>query len=78
MKASHPRPSQNALWKVAEIALQSVEPNAIHRPPTMTLVLQELHLAMTMEEAETPQNTLTGPFQCSATSETSEMAPSPR
>lgn len=75
MKASHPKPSQNALWKVAEIALQSVEPNGIHRPPTMTSVLQELHLAMTMEDAETPQDTPIGPFHLSATS---EMAPSPR
>lgn len=46
IKASHP--NMEAVWKVAEVAMQSVEPKGIHRP-TMSNVVQELQGALTME-----------------------------
>lgn len=36
------------VWKVAEIAMQSVEPKSVHRP-TMSKVVQELHDALMIE-----------------------------
>ncbi|CAM6007505.1 unnamed protein product [Sphagnum balticum] len=46
VKASNPQP--DALWKVAEIAIQCVEPKSIHRP-TMTKVVEELRAALLQE-----------------------------
>ncbi len=46
VKASNPQ--LDALWKVAEIAIQCVEPKSIHRP-TMTKVVQELRAALLQE-----------------------------
>ena len=74
VKTSQPTPSHDSLWKVADIALQSVEPIGIHRPPTMTTVLQELHLALSMEEAASVQEPF-GPYHYSTSSNT---APTPR
>lgn len=42
-----------AVWKVAEVAMQSVEPKGIHRP-TMTEVVQELQGALTIEATSVP------------------------
>ncbi|CAM6066110.1 unnamed protein product [Sphagnum tenellum] len=42
-------PNLNALWKVAEIAIQCVEPKAIHRP-IMTKVVEELRTAINLQE----------------------------
>jgi hypothetical protein len=53
VRASRPRPTLEALWKVANIALQCVEPQSVHRP-TMTVVVQELHQAVSIEEAASP------------------------
>ncbi|CAK9212198.1 unnamed protein product [Sphagnum troendelagicum] len=47
VKASNP--NLDAIWKVAEIAIQCVEPKAIHRP-IMTKVVEELRAAITFEE----------------------------
>jgi hypothetical protein len=47
VKASNPQ--LDALWKVAEIAIQCVEPKAIHRP-IMTKVVEELQVAITFQE----------------------------
>lgn len=53
MKASNP--IMEAVWKVAEVAMQSVEPKGIHRP-TMTQVVHELQGALTIEGIiNTPQ-----------------------
>jgi hypothetical protein len=46
VKASNPQ--VDALWKVAEIAIQCVEPKSIHRP-TMTKVVEELRAALLQE-----------------------------
>ncbi len=43
MKASNPQ--LDVLWKVAEIAIQCVEPKSIHRP-TMTKVVEELRATL--------------------------------
>ncbi|CAK9237931.1 unnamed protein product [Sphagnum troendelagicum] len=42
-------PNLDALWKVAEIAIQCVEPKAIHRP-IMTKVVEELRIAINLQE----------------------------
>ncbi|KAH8936950.1 hypothetical protein BDL97_17G112500 [Sphagnum fallax] len=47
VKASNP--NLDALWKVAEIAIQCVEPKAIHRP-IMTKVVEELRIAINLQE----------------------------
>ncbi|CAK9213835.1 unnamed protein product, partial [Sphagnum troendelagicum] len=47
VKASNP--NLDAIWKVAEIAIQCVEPKAIHRP-IMTKVVEELRVAITFQE----------------------------
>jgi hypothetical protein len=47
VKASNP--NLGAIWKVAEIAIQCVEPKAIHRP-IMTKVVEELRVAITFQE----------------------------
>lgn len=49
MTKSVPGPSLEAAWKVAEIAMQCVEPRSIHRP-TILRVVEELHLALKVEE----------------------------
>ncbi|KAH9532379.1 hypothetical protein CY35_19G090200 [Sphagnum magellanicum] len=46
VKASNPQ--IDVLWKVAEIAIQCVEPKSIHRP-TMTKVVEELRAAILQE-----------------------------
>ncbi|CAM6065270.1 unnamed protein product [Sphagnum tenellum] len=46
VKASNPQ--LDVLWKVAEIAIQCVEPKSIHRP-TMTKVVEELRAAVLQE-----------------------------
>jgi len=46
-------PNMDVILKVAEIAMQSVEPKAVHRP-TMTEVVQELQAALTIEEISMP------------------------
>lgn len=46
VKASHP--NMEAVWKVAEVAMQSVEPKGIHRP-TMSNIVQELQGTLMME-----------------------------
>ncbi len=43
VKASNPQ--LDVLWKVAEIAIQCVEPKSIHRP-TMTKVVEELRATL--------------------------------
>jgi hypothetical protein len=51
-------PQIDVLWKVAEIAIQCVEPKSIHRP-TMTKVVEELRAAVLQEglnSFEYPQN----------------------
>jgi hypothetical protein len=50
VKASSP--NLDALWKVAELAIQCVEPKAIHRP-IMTKVVDELRVAITFQEGNT-------------------------
>ena len=70
VKASVPAPNQDALWKVTEIALQCVEPKSIHRP-TMTTVLQELHVAFNLEDPASSVQESFGPFDYSG----SEMGP---
>ncbi len=47
VKASNP--NLDAIWKVAKIAIQCVEPKAIHRP-IMTKVVEELRVAITFQE----------------------------
>ncbi|CAK9870025.1 unnamed protein product [Sphagnum jensenii] len=47
VKASNP--NLDSIWIVAEIAIQCVEPKAIHRP-TMTKVVEELRAAITFQE----------------------------
>ncbi|KAH9530835.1 hypothetical protein CY35_19G004900 [Sphagnum magellanicum] len=47
VKASNP--NLDAIWKVAEIAIQCVEPKAIHRP-IMTKVVEKLRAAITLQE----------------------------
>ncbi|CAK9869313.1 unnamed protein product, partial [Sphagnum jensenii] len=47
VKASNP--NLDALWKVAEIAIQCVEPKAIHRP-IMTKVVEDLRTAINLQE----------------------------
>jgi hypothetical protein len=46
VKASNPQ--LDDLWKVAEIAIQCVEPQSIHRP-TMTKVVEELQVTLLQE-----------------------------
>jgi hypothetical protein len=56
VKASNPQ--IDVLWKVAEIAIQCVEPKSIHRP-TMTKVVEELRAAVLQEglnSSEYPQS----------------------
>jgi hypothetical protein len=48
LKSSGPVPNQEALWKVAEIAMRCVEPRSIYRP-TISEVIQELRQAMDLE-----------------------------
>ncbi|KAG0603464.1 hypothetical protein M758_10G096500 [Ceratodon purpureus] len=72
VRASKPRPNTEALWKVTEIALQCVEPLSMYRP-TMTVVLQELHQAIGMEEAASPMGS-SGVFAYSGGSELGPMA----
>jgi len=47
VKASNP--NLDSIWIVAEIAIQCVEPKAIHRP-IMTKVVEELRAAITFQE----------------------------
>ncbi len=47
VKASNP--NLDSIWKVAEIAIQCVEPKATHRP-IMTKVVAELRAAITFQE----------------------------
>ncbi|KAH9530788.1 hypothetical protein CY35_19G003100 [Sphagnum magellanicum] len=47
VKASNP--NLDALWKVAKIAIECVEPKAIHRP-IMTKVVEELRTAINLQE----------------------------
>ncbi|CAK9266716.1 unnamed protein product [Sphagnum jensenii] len=47
VKASNP--NLDALWKVAEITIQCVEPKAIHRP-IMTKVVEDLRTAINLQE----------------------------
>ncbi|CAN5964077.1 unnamed protein product, partial [Sphagnum jensenii] len=47
VKASNP--NLDAIWKVAEIAIQCVEPKVIHRP-IMTKVVEQLRVAITIQE----------------------------
>jgi hypothetical protein len=42
-------PNLDAIWKVAEIANQCVEPKTIHRP-IMTKVVEELRATITFQE----------------------------
>jgi hypothetical protein len=42
-------PNLDAIWKVAEIAIQCVEPKTIHRP-IMTKVVEELRATITFQE----------------------------
>ncbi|CAK9212196.1 unnamed protein product [Sphagnum troendelagicum] len=49
VKASNP--NLDAIWKVVEIAIQCVEPKAIHRP-IMTKVVEELRAAITIQEGK--------------------------
>jgi hypothetical protein len=54
VKASNP--NLDSVWKVAEIAIQCVEPKAIHRP-TMTKVVAELRATISFQEGNTlPSN----------------------
>ncbi len=46
VKASNPQ--LDGIWKVAEIAIQCVEPKSMHRP-TMTKVVEELRAALLQE-----------------------------
>jgi hypothetical protein len=62
VKASNP--NLDSVWKVAEIAIQCVEPKAIHRP-IMTKVVEELQLAITFQEG----NALPSNYSHSMTSE---------
>ncbi|CAK9213890.1 unnamed protein product [Sphagnum troendelagicum] len=50
VKASNP--NLDAIWKVVEIAIQCVEPKAIHRP-IMTKVVEQLRVAITIQEGNT-------------------------
>ncbi len=50
VKASNP--NLDSIWKAAEIAIQCVEPKAIHRP-IMTKVVEELRAAITFQEGNT-------------------------
>ncbi|CAK9869314.1 unnamed protein product [Sphagnum jensenii] len=47
VKASNP--NLDAIWKVVEIAIQCVEPKAIHRP-IMTKIVEQLRVAITIQE----------------------------
>ncbi|CAK9200235.1 unnamed protein product [Sphagnum troendelagicum] len=47
VKASNP--NLDSIWIVVEIAIQCVEPKAIHRP-IMTKVVEELRIAIAFEE----------------------------
>ena len=49
LKSLDPVPSEDVLWKFAEIAVQCVEPKSIHRP-TSSEVIQELREALHLEE----------------------------
>ena len=49
VRASRPNPA--ALWKVAEIALRSVEPKSAHRP-TMNEIVQELQGPAALEKLD--------------------------
>jgi hypothetical protein len=60
VKASNP--NLDSVWKVAEIAIQCVEPKAIHRP-IMTKVVEQLRVAITIQEG----NTLPSDFSHSMT-----------
>ncbi len=42
-------PNLDAIWKVVEIAIQCVEPKAIHRP-IMTKVIEQLQATITIQE----------------------------
>jgi len=60
VKASNP--NLDAIWKVLEIAIECVEPKAIHRP-IMTKVVEQLRVAITIQEG----NTLPSDFSHSMT-----------
>ncbi len=47
VKASNP--NVDAVWKVAKIAIECVEPKSIHRP-IMTKVVEELRTAINLQE----------------------------
>lgn len=52
IKASNP--NHDALWKFADIAMECVEPKGEHRP-TMAHIVQELRIAIDMEEGPPSQ-----------------------
>ncbi|KAH8936909.1 hypothetical protein BDL97_17G111500 [Sphagnum fallax] len=60
VKASNP--NLDVIWKVLEIAIECVEPKAIHRP-IMTKVVEQLRVAITIQEG----NTLPSDFSHSMT-----------
>lgn len=45
----------DAMWKVADLAMQSVEPKGKHRP-NMSTVVQELRAAIDMEQEDSSAN----------------------
>lgn len=73
VRASRPRPNQEALWKVADIALQCVEPASIHRP-TMTIVVQDLQQAVNMEASSSSPMESFATFDFSGGSDMTPMA----
>ncbi len=67
MKASNA--NLDSIWTVAEIAIQCVEPKAIHRP-IMTKVVEELRAAITFQEG----NKLPSNYSHSMTYETQNQS----
>ena len=57
LKSLGPVPSEDVLWKFAEIAIQCVEPKSIHRP-TLSEVIQELREVYLAEAFPAPSNAL--------------------
>lgn len=51
------RYSPECMWKVAKLAIQSVEPKGVHRP-RMSDVVQELREALQMEGGPPPVNSI--------------------
>jgi hypothetical protein len=72
-------PNLDAVWKVAEIAIQCVEPKAIHRP-IMTKVVEELRLAVTFQEGNAlPSNySHSMTYEIQSQSRSQMVLPSPR